>query len=84
MRKREGIEPRNVRSIVGADLVNNREGEIKSVHGHDAGDPTGVRDRSTSPRQSRELGSSAALLSPGGRGAQPVNGKEPGYGLGFL
>jgi RNA-directed DNA polymerase len=76
MRKREGIEPRNVRHTVGADLVNNREGDIKSVYGHDAGEPTGVQDRSTSPRQSRELGRSAVLLSPGGRVVQPVNGEE--------
>src|SRR6266850_1980496 len=76
MRKREGMEPRNVRHTVGADLVNNREGYIKSVHSHDAGEPTGVRDRSTSPRQSRELGRSAVLLSPGGRVAQPVNGED--------
>src|SRR5262245_29311603 len=75
MRKREGIEPRNVHTV-GADLVNNREGEIKSVHGHDAGEPTGVQDRSTSPRQSRELGRSAGLLSPRGRVEQPVSGKD--------
>jgi hypothetical protein len=71
MRKREGIEPRNVHTV-GADLVNNREGHIKRVYGHDAGEPTGVQDRSTSPWQSRELGRSAGLLSPRGRVAQPV------------
>ena len=76
MRKREGMEPRNVRHTVGADLLNIREGHIKSVDSHDAGEPTGVRDRSTSPRQSRELGRSAVLLSPGGRVAQPVNGED--------
>ena len=76
MRKRDGIEPRNVRHSVGADLVNNREGDIKSVDSQDASEPTGVQDRSTSPRQSRELGRAAVLLSPGGRVPQPVNGED--------
>lgn len=41
MRKREGIEPRNP-LLVGADLVNNREGNISGVDRHDSYEPTGV------------------------------------------
>jgi len=42
MRKREGIEPRNVRHTVGADLVNNREGYVTGVERQDSREPTGV------------------------------------------
>ena len=41
MRKREGIEPRNP-PIVGADLVNNREGDITGVNRQGSDEPTGV------------------------------------------
>ena len=41
MRKREGIEPRNGENV-GADLVNNREGDINGVDRHDSHEPTGV------------------------------------------
>ena len=58
MRKREGIEPRDERIIVGADLLSNREGAIRGANGQGPREPTGVEDRGTSPRQSRELGRS--------------------------
>ncbi len=51
---------------VGADLVNNREGHINRVKRQDSGELTGVRDRGTSSRQSRELGRSRAVLPIGG------------------
>ena len=41
MRKREGIEPRNGESV-GADLVNNREGDINRVNRQDSRELTGV------------------------------------------
>ncbi len=41
MRKREGIEPRNGENV-GADLVNNREGNINRVDRQDSREPTGV------------------------------------------
>jgi hypothetical protein len=66
MRKREGIEPRNEQLIVGADVVSNTEGYIRGADGHGLREPTGVEDRGTSPRQSRELGRSYGLLQ--GRG----------------
>ena len=41
MRKREGIEPRNGEHV-GADLLNNREGDINGVDCQDSHEPTGV------------------------------------------
>jgi hypothetical protein len=76
MRKREGIEPRYGKRSVGADLVSNREGDLKGPNGQGPGEPTGVKDRGTSPGQRRELGRSAVLLPQGGRGAQPANWEE--------
>ena len=66
MRKREGIEPRYERLIVGADVFSITEGHIRGADGHGPREPTGVEDRGTSPRQSRELGRSHGLLQ--GRG----------------
>ena len=66
MRKREGIEPRYERLMVGADVVSNTEGYIRGAEGHGPREPIGVEDRGTSPRQSRELGRSHGLLQ--GRG----------------
>ena len=66
MRKREGIEPRYERLMVGADVVSNTEGYIRGAEGHGPREPTGVEDRGTSPGQSRELGRSHGLLQ--GRG----------------
>ena len=66
MRKREGIEPRYVQRIVGADVVSKTEGYIRGADGHGPREPTGVEDRGTSSRQSRELGRSHRLLH--GRG----------------
>jgi hypothetical protein len=63
MRKREGIEPRYVQRSVGADVVSKTEGHIRGVEGHGPREPTGVEDRGTSPRQSRELGRSHGLLA---------------------
>jgi len=63
MRKREGIEPRHQEETVGADVVRFTEGHIKGAYLADgSGEPTGVRDRGTSPRQSRELGRSYGLF----------------------
>jgi hypothetical protein len=58
MRKREGIEPRYEQLIVGADVFSITEGSIREADGHGLREPTGVEDRGTSPRQSRELGRS--------------------------
>ena len=66
MRKREGIEPRYVQRIVGADVVSKTEGYIRGAEGHGPREPTGVEDRGTSSRQSRELGRSHRPLH--GRG----------------
>ena len=66
MRQREGIEPRYVQRIVGADVVSKTEGYIRGAEGHGPREPTGVEDRGTSSRQSRELGRSHGLLH--GRG----------------
>lgn len=62
MRKREGIEPRYERLIVGADVFSITEGHIRGVDGHGPREPTGVEDRGTSPGQSWELGRSYGLL----------------------
>ena len=66
MRKREGIEPRYERLIVGADVLSITEGSIRGADGHGPREPTGVEDRGTSSRQSRELGRSHRPLH--GRG----------------
>ena len=66
MRKREGIEPRYERCIVGADVLSITEGYIKGADGHGPHEPIGVEDRGTSLGQSRELGRSYGLLQ--GRG----------------
>ena len=66
MRKREGMEPRYVQRIVGADVFSITEGSIREADGHGLREPTGVEDRSTCTRQSRELGRSSGLLE--GRG----------------
>jgi hypothetical protein len=66
MRQREGIEPRYEQLIVGADVFSITEGSIRGADGHGPREPTGVEDRGTSPRQSRELGRSYGLLQ--GRG----------------
>jgi hypothetical protein len=66
MRKREGIEPRYDRFIVGADVVSTTEDYIRGAEGHGPREPIGVEDRGTSPGQSRELGRSYGLLQ--GRG----------------
>src|SRR5918992_377889 len=76
MRTREGIEPRDERIIVGADLVSNREGSIRGANGQGPREPTGVEDRGTSAGQDRELGRSDALLQLGGRAAQPAHREE--------
>jgi hypothetical protein len=62
MRKREGIEPRDEQTTVGADLLRIREGHINGAEGQGSREPTGVRDRGTSARQSRELGRSKVVL----------------------
>jgi hypothetical protein len=66
MRQREGIEPRYVQRIVGADVVSKTEGHLRGAEGHGPREPTGVEDRGTSSRQSRELGRSHRPLH--GRG----------------
>ena len=66
MRKREGIEPRYERLIVGADVLSITEGSIRGADGHGPREPTGVEERGTSSRQSRELGRSHRPLH--GRG----------------
>ena len=66
MRQREGIEPRYVQRIVSADVVSKTEGHIRGADGHGPREPTGVEDRGTSSRQSRELGRSHRPLH--GRG----------------
>ena len=76
MRTREGIEPRDERIIVGADLLSNREGSIRGANGQGPREPTGVEDRGTSAGQDRELGRSDALLQRGGRAAQPAHRED--------
>jgi hypothetical protein len=51
---------------VGADVLSNTEGHIRGTNGPGPREPTGVEDRSTCTRQSRELGRSSGLLQ--GRG----------------
>ncbi len=66
MRKREGIEPRNKYETVGADVVCGTEGNIKGAQeANGSKEPTGVGDRGTSPRQSRELGRSYGFFQGG-------------------
>jgi hypothetical protein len=66
MRKREGNEPRHENESVGADVLRITEGHIRGADGHGPREPTGVGDRGTSPRRSRELGRSYGALH--GRG----------------
>ena len=83
MRKREVSEPCNEQPAVDADLLSIREGAIKGTQSHGPGKSTGVSARSTSSRQSRELGKFAALLhSREGRESQPVNWEESPWGGG--
>jgi hypothetical protein len=77
MRKREGIEPRHKHATVGADVVTMTEGNIKGAQSAMAPfGPTGVEDRGTSPRQSRELGRSSGLFQGGKEGG--TTGKPGG------
>ena len=76
MRQREGMEPRDERSSVGADRLSNREGHIQGAQGQGSREPTGVGDRGTSAGQDRELGRSDALLQSGGRAGQPAHREE--------
>jgi hypothetical protein len=77
----KGLSP-VMRRTVGADVLSNTEGHIRGTNGHGPREPTGVEDRSTCTRQSRELGRSSGLLQ--GRGAgwynqhtgRPANGPE--------
>jgi hypothetical protein len=83
MRKREGMEPRDERLIVGADLLSNRKGHSQGAQGQGSREPTGVGDRGTSAGQGRELGRSDALLPGVGRynrhtGRMPNGGSEVG------
>jgi hypothetical protein len=66
MRQREGIEPRYGQRTVGADVVSKTEGYSRGAEGHGSREPTGVEDRGTASRQSRERGRSHGLLQ--GRG----------------
>jgi hypothetical protein len=76
MHMREGIEPRDERIIVGADLLSNREGHIQGAKSQGSREPTGVGDRGTSAGQDRELGRSDALLQSGGRAVQPAHRED--------
>ena len=51
-----------MRRTVGADVLRNTEGHIRGTNGHGPREPTGVEDRRTCTRQSRELGRSSGLL----------------------
>ena len=82
MRKREGIEPRDERRIVGADMISNMEGSIRGANGQGPREPTGVEDRGTSAGQDRELGRSDALLQRGGRAAQPAHREDAQWHIG--
>jgi hypothetical protein len=62
MRKREGNEPRHEHASVGADVLRITEGHIRGANSHGPREPTGVGDRGTSPRRSRELGRSYGVL----------------------
>jgi hypothetical protein len=77
MRQRKGIEPRDEQRSVGADLLSNREGSIRGAKGHGPREPTGVEDRGTSTRQSRELGRSDALLQSGVGRYNRYTGRRP-------
>ncbi len=77
MRKREGIEPRNINATVGADVLSNTEGNIKGANQATApanppGSETGARHHGKVGNSGGPLGSSLE----GSRGAQPVNRKE--------
>jgi len=61
----KGLSP-VMRRTVGADVLSITEGYIRGTNGHGPREPTGVEDRSTCTRQSRELGRSSGLLH--GRG----------------
>ena len=76
MRKREGIEPRYKPEIMDADVLTNTEGNTGGAKDQGSRGSIGVRDHSTSPRQSRELGRSHKPLHHGGRAAQPANREE--------
>jgi hypothetical protein len=76
MREREGIEPRNERRIVGADLLSNREGHIQGAKGQGSREPTGVGDRGTSTGQGRELDCKDILITIGGIGWPEVGGNS--------
>ena len=68
----KGLSP-VMRRTVGADVLSNTEGHIRGTNGHGPREPTGVEDRSTCTRQSRELGRSSGLLQEGGRMVQPAH-----------
>jgi hypothetical protein len=76
MRTREGIEPRDARSIVGADVLSPRAGDIHGAHGHGSRAPPGVGDHGTSAGPGRELGRSEARLHSGGRAGPPAHREE--------
>jgi hypothetical protein len=76
MRKREGNEPRYENERVGADGLRITEGHLRGANGHGPRELTGVDDRGTAPRQSRELGRSYGALQ--GRGSGGTTGKPGG------
>jgi hypothetical protein len=82
MRTREGIEPRDERKTVGADMVSNMEGSIRGANGQGPREPTGVEDRGTSAGQGWELGRSKGLPHDEGRVAQPAHREEARGSLG--
>jgi hypothetical protein len=82
MRTREGIEPRDEQRTVDADMLSNMEGSIRGAEGQGPREPTGVEDRGTSPRQSRELRRSKGFLQDGSRAVQPAHREDARWSLG--
>jgi hypothetical protein len=77
MRKREGIEPRYEREIVGADAVSNAEGNINRADtamalANPPGSKTGARHQGRVGNSGGPMGSS----TDGSRAAQPANREE--------
>ena len=78
MRKREGIEPRYKPEIMDADVLTNTEGNTGGAKDQGSQGSIGVRDHSTSPRQSpgtREIPQAPSITGVGRHNRQ--TGRKP-------
>ncbi len=83
MRKREGMEPRDEREIVGADMVSNMEGHIEGAEQAMApANPPGSETVAHHQGRDGNSGDPLGAFKDGGRVAQPAHRKEARWSMG--